>query len=68
MKTLAFVIDVVVLCVLVFAMVALLGDTFTKGGIVIKALLMGAVGAVYGLLRPLYRKRLVPEDYEDSDK
>lgn len=43
-------------------MYALMGDTYIQEGILTKTLLMGAVGGIYGLLRAIYRKWLVPEE------
>lgn len=61
MKAIAFLADLIVLGGLVFGMIVLLGDTYTHGGIITKALIMGGVGGIYGLLRALYRKWLIPE-------
>lgn len=65
MKFFAFVLDIVVLLGLIVLMIVCMGDTYTHGGIVIKSLLMGAVGAVYGVLRSIYRKWLFSEDKQD---
>lgn len=62
MKALAFIVDLIVLGGLVFGMYSLMGDTYSQGGILTKTFLMGAVGGIYGLLRAIYRKWLVPED------
>lgn len=62
MKAIAFIVDLIVLGGLVIGMYALMGDTYSQGGILTKALLMGIVGGIYGLLRALYRKWLVPEE------
>lgn len=62
MKALAFIVDLIVLGGLVIGMYALMGDTYSQGGILTKTLLMGAVGGIYGLLRAIYRKWLVPEE------
>ena len=67
MKILATVIYVIVLAGLVFGMYALMGDTYGNGGIMTKVLIMAGVGAIYGLLRAVYRKWLVPEDSEQRD-
>lgn len=67
MKALAFIIDLIVLGGLVFGMYAFMGDTFSQGGILIKALLMGVVGGIYGLLRAVYRKWLVPEEENNPE-
>lgn len=64
MKAIAFLLDLIVLGGLVFGMIALLGDTYTHGGILTKALIMGGVGGIYGLLRAVYRKWLIPEKDE----
>lgn len=53
MKVLAFIIDFIVLGSLVIGMYAIMGDTYSQGGILTKALLMGAVGGIYGLLRAI---------------
>lgn len=62
MKALAFIIDLIVLGGLVFGMYAIMGDTYSQGGILTKAFLMGAVGGIYGLLRAIYRKWFVPDE------
>lgn len=62
MKALAFIVDLIVLGGLVVGMYSLMGDTYSQGGILTKTLLMGAVGGIYGLLRAIYRKWLVPEE------
>lgn len=62
MKTLAFIVDLIVLGGLVLGMYLLMGDTYSQGGILTKTLLMGGVGAIYGLLRAIYRKWLVPDE------
>lgn len=62
MKALAFIVDLIVLGGLVFGMYSLMGDKYSHGSIMTKALLMGGVGAIYGLLRAIYRKWLVPEE------
>lgn len=62
MKAIAFIVDLIVLGGLVFGMYTLMGDTYSQGGILTKALLMGVVGGIYGLLRAVYRKWLVPEE------
>lgn len=64
MKAIAFLLDFILLGGLVFGMVVLLGDTYTHGGILTKALIMGCVGGIYGLIRALYRKWLIPEKGE----
>lgn len=64
MKTIAFLLDLIVLGGFVFGMIALLGDTYTQGGILTKTLIMGVVGGIYGLLRAIYRKWLLPENNE----
>lgn len=58
MKVLAILIDIIVLGGLVFGTRALMSDTFNGGGILTGTLIMGVVGAVFGLLRALYRKWL----------
>lgn len=67
MKALAFIVDLVVLGGLVFGTYALLGDTYMHGGILTKSLMMAGVGGVYGLLRPIYRKRLVPQEDDKQE-
>lgn len=67
MKALAFIVDIIVLGGLVFGMYAIMGDTYRHGGILTKALLMGAVGGIYGLLRAIYRKWLVPEEENNQE-
>lgn len=67
MKILATVIDFIALGGLVFGMYVLMGDTYIHGGIMTKVLIMAGVGAIYGLLRAVYRKWLVPEDSEQGD-
>lgn len=62
MKTTAFIVDLIVLGGLVFGMYSLMGETYSQGSIMTKTLLMGGVGAIYGLLRAIYRKWLVPEE------
>lgn len=62
MKAIAFLVDLIVLGGLVFGVYALMGDTYSQGGILTKALLMGVVGGIYGLLRAIYRKWLIPEE------
>lgn len=62
MKAIAFIVDLIVLGGLVFGMYALMGDTYSHGSIMTKTLLMGGVGAIYGLLRAIYHKWLVPEE------
>lgn len=62
MKTTAFIVDLIVLGGLVFGMYALMGETYSQGSTMTKTLLMGGVGAIYGLLRAIYRKWLVPEE------
>lgn len=64
MKAIVFLLDLIVLGCLVFGMIALLGDTYTHGGILTKTLIMGGVGGIYGLLRVIYRKWLIPEKDE----
>lgn len=66
MKVLAFIIDFIVLGSLVIGMYAIMGDTYSQGGILTKALLMGAVGGIYGLLRAIYRKWLLPNETKDE--
>ena len=62
MKIIAFLLDLIVLGGLVALMIVLVGDTYMHGSIGTKAILMGVVGGMYGLLRSIYRKWLFPED------
>lgn len=62
MKTVAFFIDLIVLGGLVAVLIFAVGDSYSHGSIVTKALYMGGVGAVYGLLRSGYRKWLLPDE------
>lgn len=67
MKVLAVIVDLIVLGGLVFGMYALLGERYSQGGILTKTLLMGAVGGIYGLLRAIYRKWLLPEEENNPE-
>lgn len=62
MKAIAFIVDFIVLGGLVVGMYSLMGETYSQGGILTKTLLMGAVGGIYGLLRAIYRKWLLPQE------
>lgn len=62
MKVIAFIVDLIVLGGLMFGMYVLMGDTYSQGGILTKTLLMGVVGGIYGLLRAVYRKWLLPRE------
>lgn len=66
MKIIAFIIDLIVLGGLIFGMYALMGETYSQGGILTKTLLMGIVGGIYGLLRAIYRKWIFPDENKEQ--
>ena len=67
MKTIVFILDIIVLGGLLFGMYALMGDAYTNGGIMTKVLLMAVAGGIFGALQAVYRKWLLPKEENKSE-